>query len=68
MDAYDFTESFTEGQSRVNGSAIIGYQFSQTIKANFEYTYRQIIPQSSLVFPRIDHDLLFNIIVSIRSN
>ncbi len=68
VDAYDFTESFTEGQSRVNGSAIIGYQFSQTIKANFEYTYRQIIPQSSLVFPRIDHDLLFNIIVSIRSN
>lgn len=68
VDAYDFTESFTEGQSRINGSAIIGYQFSQTIKANFEYSYRQIIPQSSLVFPRIDHDILFNIIVSIRSD
>lgn len=68
VDAYDFTESFTEGQTRINGSAIIGYQFSQTIKANFEYTYRQIIPQSSLIFPRIDHDILFNIIVSIRSN
>lgn len=68
VDAYDFTESFTEGQSRINASAIIGYQFSQTIKANFEYSYRQIIPKSSLVFPRTDHDLLFNVIVSIRSD
>ena len=68
VDLFDFTESFTEGQTRINGSAIVGYQFSQTIKANFEYSYRQIIPQSSLVFPRTDHDILFNIIVSIRSN
>jgi cell surface protein SprA len=68
VELYDYTDSFTEGQSRINASAIIGYQFSQTIKANFEYSYRQIIPQSSLVFPRIDHDILFNVIVSIRSD
>ena len=68
VDFYDYAESFTEGQSRINASAIVGYQFSQTIKANFEYSYRQIIPKSSLVFPRTDHDLLFNVIVSIRSD
>jgi len=68
VDFYDYSESFTEGQSRINASAIVGYQFSQTIKANFEYSYRQIIPKSSLVFPRTDHDILFNVIVSIRSD
>ncbi len=67
-DAYDFTQSFTEGQSRVNASAVIGYRFSQTIKANFEYTFNKIIPKSSLVYPRTDHDILFNVIVSIRSS
>lgn len=67
-DDFDFDPSITLGQSRINGSAIIGYQFSQTIKANFEYIYNRLIPQSTGVFPRTDHDLRFNIIVSIRSN
>lgn len=64
---YDFTSSFTGGQSRINASLIIGYQFSQTVKANFEYSFRKLIPKSTGVFPRTDHDILFNIIVSIRS-
>ncbi|MDZ7715563.1 MAG: cell surface protein SprA [Balneolaceae bacterium] len=65
---YDFSKSFTGGQSRINASSIIGYQFSQTIKANFEYTYSKLIPKSTGVFPRTDHDLRFNVVVSIRSN
>ncbi len=64
---YDFTSSFTGGQSRINASLIVGYQFSQTIKANFEYSYSKLIPKSTGVFPRTDHDILFNVIVSIRS-
>ena len=65
---FDFSSDFTGGQTRVNASAIIGYQFSQTIKANFEYTFNRLIPQSTGVFARTDHDILFNIIVSIISN
>ena len=65
---YEITRSFTEGQSRINTSAVIGYQFSRTIKANFEYSFSKIIPKSSLVFPRTDHDVLFNVIVNIRSD
>ncbi len=64
---YDFSESFSGGQSRVNASLIVGYQFSQTVKANFEYSFRKLIPRSTGVFPRTDHDILFNVIVSIRS-
>lgn len=64
---FDFSESFTGGQTRINSSAIIGYQFSQTVKANFEYTFSKLNPKSTGVFPRTDNDFLFNIVVSIRS-
>jgi cell surface protein SprA len=64
----DFSSSFDGGQARINGSAIVGYEFSQTLKANFEYVYNQLIPKSTGVFPRTDHDIRFNLIVSIRSN
>lgn len=64
----DFSPSFTGGQARINGSAIIGYQFSQVIKANFEYNYNRLIPKSTAVFARTDHDIRFNIVVSIRSS
>jgi hypothetical protein len=67
-DLYDFARSFQGGQSRFNGSVIIGYQFSQTINANFEYTYSRLIPKSTGIYPRTDHDLRFNVVVSIRSN
>lgn len=67
-DSYDFQPGPITGQSRVNGSAIIGYQFSQTIKANFEYTYSRLIPKSTGVYARTDHDIRFNVVVSIRSN
>lgn len=66
-DIYEFNPNPVTGQSRINGSAVIGYQFSQTIKANFEYTYSRLIPKSSGVFERTDHDLRFNVVVSIRS-
>lgn len=64
---YDFTSSFTGGQSRINASVIVGYRFSETLKANFEYSFRKLIPKSTGIFPRTDHDILFNVIVSIRS-
>jgi len=66
-DLYSFSESFRGGQTRFNGSAVVGYQFSQMIKANLEYSYRRLIPKSSGVFERTDHNILFNIVVSIRS-
>lgn len=67
-EGYDFSEDFSGGQSRINSSAVIGYQFSQMMKANFEYTFRKLIPRSTGVFPRTDHDIRFNVVVSIRSD
>lgn len=65
---YDFASTFTGGQSRINASAVVGYQFSQTIQANFEYNYSRLIPKATGVYARTDHDIRFNIVVSIRSN
>lgn len=62
-----FSGTTTGGQKRIRGSAIIGYQFSQTVKANFEYDYNRLLPKTSGVYGRTDHDLRFNIVVSIRS-
>ena len=67
-DAAEFSSTVTGGQARINGSAVIGYQFSQTIQANFEYNYSKLIPKTSGVYGRTDHDIRFNVVVSIRSN
>ncbi len=67
-DDADFSGTVTGGQARINGSAVIGYQFSQTIQANFEYNYNRLLPKTSGVYGRTDHDIRFNIVVSIRSN
>lgn len=56
-----------QGDTRIQITPTIGYQFSQTVKASFEYSYRQLIPKSSNIFPRVDQDIRFNIVVSIRS-
>jgi cell surface protein SprA len=56
------------GDVRIDIAPLIGYQFSQTVKANFEYRYSQLIPKSTGVLPRTTQDIRFNIIVSIRSN
>ncbi len=58
----------TTGDSRLQFSTIFGYQFSSMIKANFEYSYRHVMPKSSNMFERTDQEIKFNIIVSIRSN
>lgn len=55
------------GDIRINIAPLIGYQFSQSVKANFEYRYSRLIPRSTGVFPRVTQDIRFNIIVSIRS-
>ncbi len=67
-DQYDYNPQPPTGQSRFKASAIVGYTFSQTIKADFEYSFNKLMPKSSGVFPRTDHDLKFNVTVSIRSN
>lgn len=64
---YEISPREPTGQTRIQGSVIMGYRFSQTVKANFEYSYRHLIPQSTGVFERTDHDIKFNIVVSIRS-
>lgn len=56
------------GDSRIKFSFLVGYQFSRMIKANFEYTYDHLIPKSTNIFERVNQDIRFNIIVSIRSN
>lgn len=56
------------GQARINGSAVIGYRFSSTMQANFEYAYSKILPRSSRTFERTTHDIRFNIRINIRSN
>lgn len=67
-DHYGYSSVFTGGQSRINASAVIGYQFSQTIKANFEYDYSRLIPKATGVYARTNHDIRFNVVVSIRSD
>ncbi|HKJ45506.1 MAG TPA: cell surface protein SprA [Balneolales bacterium] len=56
------------GDARLQASTIIGYQFSSTLKANFEYSYRHTMPKSSQSFEMTDQEIKFNIIVSIKSN
>jgi hypothetical protein len=67
-DQYDFNPQPPTGQSRFKASTIVGYTFSQTIKADFEYSFNKLMPKSSGVFPRTDHEFKFNVTVSIRSN
>lgn len=57
-----------KGDARIQVTPSFKYQFSQTVTAGFEYSYRQVIPKSSGIYPRIDQDIRFNIVVSIRSN
>ncbi|TNE72929.1 cell surface protein SprA [bacterium] len=64
----DNSEGTITGDSRINFSSIIGYQFSSMVKANFEYTYNHTIPKSTQSFERVTQNIKFNIIVSIRSN
>ncbi len=66
--AYDFNPRPPTGQTRINGSAVVGYRFSNTIQANFEYGFTQILPQSSRTFKRTTHDIRFNIRINIRSS
>ena len=65
--AYAFTPSPPTGQSRINASMVVGYRFSTTVQANFEYGFSQILPKSSRTFKRTTHDIRFNIRINIRS-
>lgn len=64
---YNFTPSPPTGQSRINTSMVVGYRFSTTVQANFEYAFSQILPKSSRTFKRTTHDIRFNIRINIRS-
>jgi cell surface protein SprA len=56
------------GDIRIDITPLIGYQFSQSVKANLEYRYSQLIPKSTGVFPRTTQDIRVSVVVSIRSN
>jgi len=55
------------GQTRFEISAIIGYQLSQSIKANFRYRFELITPKASNIPRRSQADILFNLVMNIRS-
>jgi hypothetical protein len=65
---YDITDPRISGQSRFNGSIVVGYRFSDTFQSNFEYTYTSTNPKSTRTFSRTTHDIRFNIRINIRSN
>lgn len=56
------------GDVRIDITPLVGYQFSQAVKATLEYRYSQLIPKSTGVFPRTTQDIRVSVIVSIRSN
>lgn len=66
-NAYSFTPGAINGQSRINASAVVGYRFSNTIQANVEYAFSQILPKSTRTFKRTTHDIRFSIRINIRS-
>jgi cell surface protein SprA len=55
------------GQTRFEISTIIGYQLSQSVKANFRYRFEQITPKSSQIPKRNQAEILFNLVMNIRS-
>ncbi|MDZ7718971.1 MAG: cell surface protein SprA [Balneolaceae bacterium] len=66
-NAYSFTPGAINGQSRINASMVVGYRFSNTIQANFEYAFSQVLPKSTRTFKRTTHDIRFSIRINIRS-
>ena len=64
---YSIGETRVSGQSRFNGSVVLGYRFSSTVQSNFEYTYTNITPKSTRTFARTTHDIRFNVRINIRS-
>ncbi len=67
VSQYQPGEPSERGDARITITPSIGYTFSDTIRMNFEYSYRQLIPRSSNVFARVDQDIVFNIVITIRS-
>ncbi|MFU8811887.1 MAG: cell surface protein SprA [Balneolaceae bacterium] len=65
---FNINEPRVSGQSRLNTSFVVGYRFSSTVQANFDYTYSQIDPKSTRTFRRSTHDIRFNIRINIRSS
>ncbi|MEX1010433.1 MAG: cell surface protein SprA [Balneolaceae bacterium] len=55
------------GLTRLNGSLLLGYRFSNRLQANFEYNFTRILPKSSRTFERTIHDIRFNIRIHIQS-
>jgi len=67
-DAYDFNPRPPTGQTRINAQFVVGYRFTNTVNANFEYGFSQILPKSSSTFKRTTHDIRFNVRINIRSS
>ncbi len=65
---YSISPRPPSGQTRINASTILGYRFSNTLQANFEYAFSRILPKSTRSFERTTHDIRFNIRINIRSS
>ncbi len=65
---YSISPRPPSGQTRINASTILGYRFSTTLQANFEYAFSRIIPKSTRSFERTTHDIRINIRINIRSS
>lgn len=65
---YSISDPRVSGQSRFNGSIVVGYRFSNTFQSNFEYTYTSTNPKSTRTFSRTTHDIRFNVRINISSN
>lgn len=65
---FSFSPGPETGQSRINGNMVVGYRFSSTVRANFEYAYSRILPKSTRTFRRTTHDIRFNVQINIRSS
>ncbi|MEX1211507.1 MAG: cell surface protein SprA [Balneolaceae bacterium] len=55
------------GQTRIHASAVVGYRFSTTFQANFEYAFSHTLPRSSQTFRRTLHDFRFSLRINFRS-
>lgn len=67
LDRYTFDPQSKTGQTRFNGSLLVGYRISTNINSNFEYTYSRVIPNGSSIPPRTNQEIRFNIRIAIRS-
>ncbi len=64
---YSISPRQPSGQRRISASTNVGYRFSDTVQANFEYAFGRVLPKSSRTFDRTTHDIRFNIRINFQA-